>query len=269
MKKHLLAGCLLGSAISLTFACGGKHDRVLGDSDQGAGDTNEPGDSLQPGDVQPGDIQPGDPGGNPGSGVLLITEILDGPLTGGLPKFVEITNIGSESANLTAYSLGVFVNGNTHLRSPFLDTVVSQSLMLSGNLSAGASYIVNFENGDTPGTSAFRDVYGFDPDHYEFDAVFNGDDAIVLFVGAATDYATDATTVDSFGQVGMDGTGALWDYIDSRAARRGTVTAPPSATNDPTAFGFVAAEWDCLGPDALDGMDEIGIAGTSSPGFWP
>ena len=45
---------------------------------------------------------------------LIITEVVDGTLTGGLPKWVELTNTGSATVILGGFSLGVKNNGSTN-----------------------------------------------------------------------------------------------------------------------------------------------------------
>jgi hypothetical protein len=189
---------------------------------------------------------------------ILITEIVDATLTGGLPKFVELTNIGGMSADLSGYSLGMYSNGNTTLSG-------NASRVLSGTLAAGDSYVLNFENSDAAGSSSFRTVYGVDPDNFDFGALINGNDVLVLFLadgggtgGAATDTGADATKVDAFGVVGVDGVGEAWDYTDGYASRMPAISSP--------AIIFDAAEWQFSGPDALDGLDASGIAAVTTPG---
>ena len=44
---------------------------------------------------------------------IIISEAVDATLPGGLPKYVELTNCGSPTVELSLYSLGNFNNGST------------------------------------------------------------------------------------------------------------------------------------------------------------
>ena len=165
---------------------------------------------------------------------LLITEVVDGPLSGGLPKWVELTNTGTSSVILSAYSLGVKNNGSITLNGP--------ALVLSGNLPGRSSYIIAFEDPNSlPGTSMFFGVYGQDPDAYSGDEI-NGNDTVLLYLGAATGDGSNAGLVDLFGEDSVDGTGTVWEYTDSYAQRCGDTS---SAVFDPL-------DWNIPGPNALE-----------------
>tara|TARA_R110002073_G_scaffold208011_2_gene368346 strand:- start:85510 stop:86286 length:777 start_codon:yes stop_codon:yes gene_type:complete len=220
-------------------------------ADAGTGDAAGP---LGAADAAPGaTADAGDT--TPDAGILtealLITEIVDADLAGGLPKFVELTNLGSASVDLSEFSLGVFSNGSFTINT-------GSSTSLSGSLAPSASFVVSFETGDSVGSSSFRTVYGFDADDLSFGAVINGDDAVVLFRGAATGTGADATIIDIYGVIGTDGTGEVWEYLDGFASRAAGATTP-SATFVPTAWSF-------SGASALDGEDATAIAAATSPG---
>ncbi|MCP4445611.1 MAG: lamin tail domain-containing protein [Myxococcales bacterium] len=183
--------------------------------------------------------------------VLVISEIVDADLTGGLPKFVELTNLGTGTLDLSEFSIGVFSNGSFTINS-------GASTTLDGTLAPEASYVVSFETGDAAGSSSFRTVYGFDADHLGFNAVINGNDTIVLFLGAATGNGSDATIVDIYGLIGTDGTGEAWEYLDGFATRRAAADTPSPV--------FTAGDWVFSGVSALDGADAPGIAAATSPG---
>ncbi len=189
---------------------------------------------------------------------LLITEIVDATLSGGLPKFVELTNHSSGSVDLSGYSLGVYSNGNTTLLN-------SVSIVLSGTVAAGDSFVLSFEASDSAGVGRFFDVYGVDPDDFGFSPSINGNDAIVLFLsdggggsGAATGDGTDATIVDIYGVIGQDGIGEAWEYTNGYVSRNSS-----SVTASTT---FNVADWDFSGPEALAGADGPTIAAATSPG---
>jgi hypothetical protein len=75
---------------------------------------------------------------------LIITEIVDGQVPGGQPKWVELTNVGNSAIpDLSVYSLGNYNNGGT---------VLGGGVALQLNavpLAAGASYVVAFESHGT------------------------------------------------------------------------------------------------------------------------
>ena len=77
-----------------------------------------------------------------------------------------------------------------------------------------------------------------------------------------TDDGSDATLVDVYGQIGVDGIGQSWEYTDSYAYRLAFVTGPNST--------FTAAEWVFGGPDALEAGSDTErlplILANTSPG---
>ena len=150
------------------------------------------------------------------SASLIISEVVDASLPGGLPKFVELTNTTDMSINLSEYSVGVFNNGNTGLTG-------GSSTPLTGILAPSDSYVISFENGDSPDVGTFFDVYGFDPDFFGFRNLINGNDTIALFDSTET-------IVDVYGVVGVDGDGEAWEYTDSFAVRN------PNVVNSNTSF---------------------------------
>ncbi len=174
--------------------------------------------------------------GSTANAQLIISEVVDATLVGGLPKYVELTNCGSADIDLSEYSIGNYSNGGTTLGG-------GTSTLLSGILAPGDSYVISYEAGDSPGVGMFFDTYGFDPDNFDLGAFFNGDDVIALFLGLATGDGSDATLVDILGVVGVDGTGQDWDYEDSVARR--LPGAGPNAT-------FDAAEWFLPGANFLE-----------------
>ncbi|MEM9347436.1 MAG: lamin tail domain-containing protein [Planctomycetota bacterium] len=181
------------------------------------------------------------------SAELLISEIVDATLPGGLPKFVELFNSGNTSIDLSNYSIGNYNNGGTDLGG-------GSSLVLSGTLAAGDFYVISYESGDALGASSFFDTYGFDADNIELGSFINGNDAVALFLadgggtdGAATGDGSDATLVDLYGVIGVDGTGQPWDYTDGYAFRN-----PGQGPNST----FTASEWTIGGADSLETGDD-------------
>lgn len=174
---------------------------------------------------------------------LIISEVVDAPLPGGLPKFVEITNTGSGPVDLSGFSLGNVSNAST--------TMGFDALVLSGVLAGGDSHVVSYESGDTPGSSTFFSTYGFDADDLTPGSFINGDDRLVLFSGAALagDDGTNGNIVDIYGVFGVDGTGEVWEYTDSYAFRNPDVTSGNGGTFDPS-------EWFFAGANGLEGADD-------------
>ncbi|MHC4828493.1 MAG: lamin tail domain-containing protein, partial [Planctomycetota bacterium] len=177
---------------------------------------------------------------------LIISELMDATLPGGLPKFVELTNCGDTTVDLSGFSIGNINNGDA--------TMGFDALVLSGTLEPGESYVVSYENGDGPGMGVFFDTYGFDPDNFEQGSFINGDDVIVLFIGPAFGDNSQgegngdpgdgsvAPVQDVYGVPGVDGTGEVWEYTDGYSYRYGG--ASPTNVFDP-------AEWFFGGADSL------------------
>ena len=172
---------------------------------------------------------------------VIISEIVDGTLTGGQPKFVELTNCGADPVDLSAYSIGNFNNGGSELGG-------GASAALAGELVAGASLVIAYEAPPADGAeSAFEAAFG-DPPGMFIGPFINGDDVLVLFEGLATGDGSDATMVDVYGNIGVDGSDTSWEYTDSYVVRRpGSV---PSSTFDET-------EWMIAGANALEGADDV------------
>lgn len=189
---------------------------------------------------------------------LIISEVVDATLPGGLPKYVELTNTGVSPIDLSQYSIGNFSNGATTLGG-------DASTVLSGTLAAGDSYVISYENGDgpAPDPSVFRDTFGFDPDNFNLGAFINGDDVVALFLGAATGDGSDATLVDVYGVVGTDGSDEVWEYTDGYSFRLPSVTTSNGGV-------FDASEWFFGGANSLETGDDVTetalIIGSTTPG---
>ena len=172
---------------------------------------------------------------------VIISELVDATLPGGLPKWVELTNCGNTDVDLSGYSIGNFNNGGTTLGG-------GASTVLSSVIAPGESYVIAYENGDSPGVGIFFDTYGFDPDNFDLGAFTNGDDVIALFQGPATGDGSDATLHDVYGVIGTDGTGEVWEYTDGYSFRN------PGAMPTPV---FDASEWTIGGANSLETGDDV------------
>ena len=163
---------------------------------------------------------------------LIITGIIDGPLSGGVPKAIEFT--ATEAiADLSVYGVESANNGAASTGPEYTFPAIS--------LAEGETVYLSYE---VPG---FTEFFGFAPDDTAGVASINGDDAIVLWQGDSP--------VDVFGAVGTDGTGEVWDYADGWAYRTG---AAPSTTFDPS-------QWAFSGTDALDGATSNADASAPFP----
>lgn len=163
---------------------------------------------------------------------LLITGVIDGPLSGGLPKAIEIYVL-DDIADLSAYGLGSANNGGGSDGIEFTFPAVSAA--------KGSHLYVATE------VAGFTSYFGFAPDFVSGSAAsVNGDDAIELF--------RDGVVVDTFGDINASGTGTGWDYLDGWAYRQ--PGSQPSAT-------FDIAQWSFSGINAND--DQTSNAAAPKP----
>lgn len=119
---------------------------------------------------------------------LIITGIIDGPLSGGLPKAVELYVV-DDIPDLTQYALGSADNGGGSNGEEF--TFPSIAVL------AGTYIYVASES------TGFTTFFGFAPTFTSAAVNVNGDDAIELFSNGAV--------VDVFGEINVDGTGEDWN----------------------------------------------------------
>ena len=169
---------------------------------------------------------------------LLISGVIDGPLSGGVPKAVELFVI-NDIADLSTYSVSNFNNGNTS---------ATGSITLSGSASAGEYiYLVSSSTDDAELISFFGSLPSNVFRGSGSAIAINGDDAIVL--------ANNGNTIDAFGDVGVDGSNQPWEYLDGWAYRTDE-TGPDGTT-------FVISNWTFSGRNALDG--ETTNAGATTP----
>ncbi len=187
---------------------------------------------------------------------LIISEVVDGTLFGGRPNWVELTNTGSTTVDLSLYSFGNFNGTSTTLGG-------GSASVLTGMLAPGASYVIGYEEATVSAPDvSFFDVYGFAPDFVMGGKYVNGDDTLVLFLGAATGDGTNATIVDIYGEIGVDGTGEAWENTDGYSYRCGDTA---SAT-------WVEADWFVGGPNSLedpggdDAIEEANLLALTTPG---
>ena len=165
---------------------------------------------------------------------LLISGVMDGPLTGGVPKVVEIYVINNV-ADLSACGVGSANNGGGTDGQEFTFPAVGAS--------AGTFLYIATE------TTGFNNFFGFAPDFTSSAVGVNGDDAVELFC--------DGTVADVFGDIDTDGSGTGWDYLDGWAYRVND-TGPDGST-------FTIANWSFSGVNALDTETSNATAATPFP----
>jgi len=176
---------------------------------------------------------------------LIITGVIDGPLTGGTPKAVELY-VSNNISDLSVYGLGFANNGGGSDGIEFTFSAVSAS--------AGDFIYVASEN------DKFFNFFGVAPDSISSALTINGDDAVELYKGG--------TVVDVFGAIAVDGTGEPWEYLDGWAYRNDATGGLDTST-------FLLSEWYFSGPNALDGAtvnlttEHPFPAGPFSPGAPP
>ncbi len=168
------------------------------------------------------------------SAQLVITGVFDGPLSGGLPKCVEMVAL-EDIADLSTYAIGSANNGG--------GTDGEEFLFPADAATAGQFIYVSSE---APGFLAF---FGFDADYNSGAANINGDDAVELF--------NNGVVIDVFGDINMDGTGQPWEHLDGWAYRVNNTVA--------NAGTFVVETFSYSGPNALDGETDNATAAVPFP----
>ena len=157
----------------------------------------------------------------PSTNDLAITAVYDGPLSGGVPKGIELYALNAIS-DLSEYGVGFAQNGGGTDGEEFTFPAVAAT---------AGQYI--YVSSDSAG---FRDFFGFNSDYVTGTAGINGDDAIELFHMGAV--------IDVFGDVNVDGSGEPWEYLDGWAYSYDTRVLGTT---------FDHNDWRFSGTNALDG----------------
>ena len=165
---------------------------------------------------------------------VVITGVIDGPLSGGVPKAVELCVL-NDVPDLSAYGIGSANNGG--------GTDGEEFTFPAGAASAGTFLYVASES------TGFEDFFGFPPSYTSGALAINGDDAVELFLSGAV--------ADVFGDINTDGTGQPWEHLDGWAYRNDS-TGPDGST-------FVLGNWSFSGTNALDGETTNATATTPFP----
>lgn len=156
---------------------------------------------------------------------LTLTAAFDGPLSGGIPKGIEIY-VSEDISDLSIYGVGSANNGGGTDGQEFTFPAVSAT--------AGTYIYVASES------TAFTSYFGFAPDYTSSSMGINGDDAIELF--------QNGTVIDVFGDIDVDGSGTPWEYLDGWAYRI-SETGPDGSI-------FTLGNWTFSGANALDGCQD-------------
>ena len=170
---------------------------------------------------------------------LYFAGVLDGPLTGGTPKAIQLCT-GVDIADLSVYGFGAANNGGGTDGVEFTGFV--------GSLDAGNCIWL------TNDAAQFTAYFGFAADYEDGSAGVNGDDALELFFDPTADGDfTDASVLDLFGDIDVDGNGECWEYLDGYAVNN--IAGPNCGI-------FDCANYTFSGANVLDGTNSYSEIGT-------
>lgn len=169
----------------------------------------------------------------PASAGLILTGVIDGPLSGGTPKAIELY-VTQDIADLSIYGVGSANNGGG---------TDGEEFTLSGTATEGDFIYIASE------ATEFANFFGFGPDFTSGAMAINGDDAIEVF--------QNGSVIDIFGDINVDGSGEPWEYADGWAYRNDD-TGPDGST-------FNIGSWTFSGVDALDGATSNATAANAFP----
>lgn len=159
----------------------------------------------------------------------VLTAVVDGPCTGGLPKVCEIFANGT--VDFTQFSFQNQTNANTTWSATPLD------LSPLGTRTNEFVYVV-LTNGDLSiATAEFPSITASNTIESNL-MNLNGDDRIRIINTSTT------AVIDQFGVSDVDGSGEAWEWLDTYA-KRNNGTGPDG--------GFVLANWTFAPVDDLDG----------------
>ncbi len=180
------------------------------------------------------------------AGCLIISEVVAATLSGGCPKWIEITNTGLNNYTFTEGGLIVQEDSRTD---------VTVDVDLTGvTIPAGTSFTINAnESGSC--TGAFPFIYAQEADLYTEIFFGDGNDRYIL-----TDTADGSNLLDIYGEFGVDGRDTVWEYTLGYSYRL-------SVCNHGNGGDFIPGEWFFGGPGSLDVPDpEQMLLDSTSPG---
>lgn len=166
---------------------------------------------------------------------LVIVGAYDGPLTGGIPKGIELYAL-ADIPDLSVFGISSVSTADGSSAGTIEYNFPSDAVSQGDRI-----YLATESTG-------FNSFFGFAPTYTDNVVNINGDDSIELYEGT--------TIIDTFGDVDTDGTGEPWEYLDGWAYRKDG-TGPDGS--------FVLNNWTFSGPNALDGETSNGTAETPYP----
>jgi len=156
---------------------------------------------------------------------LIISEVTD-PGDVWQSKFVEIYNLGTSPVDLDALDIYLVRQANG---SGLAD------IELTGSIAPDETYSIAYNS------TEFNNQYGFPPNQSSGNVSGNGDDGYFLYLGGGN---TTGTLFDSYGELGVDGTGEDWEYTNSHAVRHRDILVANST--------WTASEWTIMSADVDD-----------------
>ena len=143
---------------------------------------------------------------------IMITEVAD-PKNNVSARFIELYNAGNGEVNLTGWKLNKYLNGATTVSGTPL--ALANIIIPAGGFAiiAGSDYKLLFDDFADMETTYISG---------------NGDDVYELADNTGA-------RIDIFGVVGQDGNGTNWEYLDGRAVRKASISAPNPI--------FTVSEW--------------------------
>jgi hypothetical protein len=154
---------------------------------------------------------------------------MDGTLTGGSPKILELYAVGN-IPDLSKYAVSLAANG-----AAAFSTIDANYILPAISLSAGDFYYAvgnSFDNMTDDFDTIFPGYTSIRSWNYGINS--NGDDVEGLFYDTTGLFSGSQTLIDVFGVLGQDGTGKVWEHTDGWAYSHNGRT--PSAT-------FNATDW--------------------------
>ncbi len=165
---------------------------------------------------------------------LMISAIMDGDLSGGVPKMLELLVL-CDIPDLSIYGLSNSSNGGTQ------STVEYNFPSTASAVAGDYIYVTTTTSTDMMELMDYFPTTTFDPALLFEDNVANnnGDDVVELYL--------DGVVIDVYGVEGVNGDNETWDYTDSWAYRNLNAASCPNSS-------FTDAEWIFAGRGAIDGV---------------
>ncbi|MCK4665478.1 lamin tail domain-containing protein [Candidatus Dependentiae bacterium] len=144
-------------------------------------------------------------------GDLIISEVCDHQVAWAA-RYVEIYNPTDNPIDLTNYTLNRYAG----------TSLTPATFTFTGTIASGEALVV------ASSATEFNNQFGFDPDWSNGSVITgNGDDTYELCFSG--------TGIDIYGEIGVDGTGEPWEYLDDNAIRAQTVCTGTTT--------WTASEW--------------------------